>query len=239
MNTWVLWNSPRIAVSLSLLTGIAGWFIPAIYDWSGSDQSRPSPVLWQGPLALACLVVLTCFALPWLPLTSWTNPDNQHARGRFGLGNMLVVTSGVALLLGIGARLPTASMILALVFTTGLVGRSWWVAPQLRVPIAALLGILYLPFAWILGYGELSNMMPEVLLLSLYLPGLFPAAVANYIVPNDIYPRHLLAAFLVCAEILFGLWLIHGGSRRTLAYFAFLSIACWLSALVLYALVRA
>jgi uncharacterized protein involved in response to NO len=38
---------------LILISATCGWFVPAFYDWTGADQSRPSPLMWQVPLAIA------------------------------------------------------------------------------------------------------------------------------------------------------------------------------------------
>lgn len=49
---------------------LVGWFLPAFYAWTDSDQSRPSPLLWQIPLSSAIVGVVFCVALPWLPIVS-------------------------------------------------------------------------------------------------------------------------------------------------------------------------
>ncbi len=56
-------------VALILISATCGWFVPAFYDWTGADQSRPSPLMWQVPLAVAIGAFLFSVALPWIPIT--------------------------------------------------------------------------------------------------------------------------------------------------------------------------
>jgi len=91
----------------------AGWNIPAFYEWTDSDQSRPSPLLWQVPLAVAINSFIFCLALPWLPIAG----DHANDTIRISAAGDAVIAPRLARVLSTVHRLKDSSSVLYLCFT--------------------------------------------------------------------------------------------------------------------------
>jgi hypothetical protein len=50
------------------VTLVVGRLIPAFYDWTGSDQSRSSPLVAQTAVGVLLCGIIVCLTLPWLPI---------------------------------------------------------------------------------------------------------------------------------------------------------------------------
>ena len=75
---------------------VVGQLIPAFYDWTGSDQSRPSPLTFQTAAGLLLCGIIACLALPWLRIEYDLPATNRVGRVQFNIRTILVITAVVA-----------------------------------------------------------------------------------------------------------------------------------------------
>ncbi len=65
-----------IMTALVIISAVIGVAIPSFYDWTGADQSRPTPSLFWVPVSLMGLGVAFCVSLRWLKLRD-TSKSNR------------------------------------------------------------------------------------------------------------------------------------------------------------------
>ncbi|QDV44701.1 hypothetical protein Enr13x_45690 [Stieleria neptunia] len=217
---------------------IVGWFIPAFYDWTGSDQSRPSPLI--GPFAIGMLVSVTlfCLALPWLPAPPPAHPNGGTVRTRFTIRTALIVTAIVAALIATAMKFP-------LVTSGGVYAIVWcWVVWTLlrfrhyRLPTAALLACLYCPFAWIASWNGLSGILEALFGMAVGLPAFFITLFAGRWMGQHFDALTWLSMLLTALELAAGLWVIRQGPKLTIAYCLWVLLISVAGSFVLNALVR-
>ena len=85
---------------------LVGWFIPRFYIWTDSDQSRPSPLLWQVPLGSIVVSMAFCVVLPWLPIANQTSNKTSQQRLLFSIRTLLLITASGAGLSAARSDLP-------------------------------------------------------------------------------------------------------------------------------------
>ena len=85
---------------------LVGWFIPRFYIWTDSDQSRPSPLLWQVPLGSIVVSMAFCVVLPWLPIANQTSNKTSQQRLLFSIRTLLLITAMVAVAIVLLAKFP-------------------------------------------------------------------------------------------------------------------------------------
>ncbi len=232
-----LLHASTILIVLILVSGISGWLIPAFYDWTGADQSRPSPLMWQVPLAVSVAALLFCGLLPWTPVKGWSEGTPRGSL-QFKVRSLLVLTAVVAVTIAIGLKYPigVANACFALAVAAALwsarLHREW------RLPVAALLASLFMPFVWVLGYGELNNLL-SLLQTAAGLPNIFPTALIVNLLGWNLHEGGWISIVITAIQTMVGLWLIQVGTRRAIAYILFVLLSSLMSSLILNALVRA
>jgi hypothetical protein len=225
-----------------LLIGVSliiGWFIPWFYEWTESDQSRPSPLLWKVPVSMVIASVLFCLALPWLPIKPQSSSDAPQTRIRFSVRTLLIITAGIAIAIPVIAKIPLiASGILcagAYASLTALGVRN----SQHRMAAVALIGCMTLPFIWIIGYGELGRILPELAVIFAGMPAFIPAALTCRLSGLNMHDANWLLFLFTALEIAIGIWMIRLGPKRTIAYLLFVMHLSALGSLALHMLVLA
>lgn len=223
-----------IAVSFSV-----GWYIPAYYDWTGSDQSRPSPLIGQTALGLIVGGIIVCASLPWLPLSTALPDADPAIRIRFKLRTLLLMTAAAAVVIAALMKFPmvVSGGLCAIAFCH--VVRFWILHRHYRRQTTALAACMCLPYVWIFSYDEIDNILPAILWIASGLPAFFPACLIGVLIgqnPNDVM---WLSVLLTGAEIVIGVWLIRLGPRRTIAYLLFVMLMSTFGSFGLNALVRA
>jgi hypothetical protein len=223
-----------MAVSL-----FVGGYIPAFYDWSGADQSRPAPVMGYVAIELMVCCLLACIALPWLPLQKPLRPEPRFKWLRFV--PWLVLAGAIAA--AVWKFVSPATSIYSLGAIPGsiaflCIGLDWAASVGLRWRIVSLVGCLYLPFFWVTSPRIVKGLGPEVMLLT-GLPALLPAGYLGRFF--NVYAEHHWWMLLLATsiEIVIGLWMIHLGTRRALAWLIFLFLQSTFSSLLFNALLRA
>ncbi|MCS7469832.1 hypothetical protein NZK35_24535 [Stieleria sp. ICT_E10.1] len=217
---------------------VVGWFIPSFYDWTGSDQSRPSPLIGQFAIGMLVSVSMFCLALPWMPSPSPQHANDPAAPTRFTIRTILIATAVVAVLLAAVAKFPLA-------ISGGVYAIVWcWVVWTLlkfrhyRLPTAALLACLYCPYAWIASWKGLSGMMEALFGMAVGLPAFFITLFAGRLMGQHFDGLTWLSMLLTALILAVGLWVIRQGPKLTIAYCLWVLLVSVSGSFVLNALVR-
>lgn len=215
-----------------------GGYIPAFYDWSGADQSRPAAVMAYVAIGLIVCCLLTCIALRWLPMPA------PQVQPRFQWLRFVPWVVAVGLFAAVAWHLvsPATSMnaigVVPLSIALVCTGLDWTASRGVRWRIVSLIGCLYLPFFWVTN-PQIVKGFGGNLGIVVGMPALLPAAFASRLF--NFYAEHhwwTLAA-VTSIEILIGLWMIHRGTRSALAWSILMFLQSALSSLALNALIRA
>lgn len=228
-------NTRARTTAYCLLIGFslaAGWCIPAFYDWTDSDQSRPSALLWQVPAGLAVVSVVLCGLLPWLPIPPPQTQLEHRAELRFGTQTLLIATALIAIAIPLGIAFPLAvsGLVCAAAF-----GFLIWQAvrdPACRLPSITLCACMILPFAWVVGYEELDRLLPALPMFLAAMPTFILGGWIGQILGQHHQEVLWVAYLLTSIEILVGAWLIRGGPKRTMVYLLFVMQMSLLNSLV-------
>lgn len=223
-----------IAVSV-----LVGWSIPAFYEWTDSDQSRPSPLLWQVPLSFAVISMAFCLALPWLPIASDEPTDVPRTRMRFGLRTLLLITTCVAVAIALLAKFPVAVSWIVCASTF-----AYFIAfcvrnSQHRLAAATLVACMALPYAWVIGYKDLGRILPDLAVMFVGMPAFVPAALVSRMLGQDMHHTPWLGFLLTAVELAIGIQMIRLGPKRTMAYLLLVIQISILGSLVFHMLVLA
>ncbi len=223
-------------VGLSLAVG---WLIPAFYDWTGSDQGRPSPLVSQAAIGLILFGLIVCAALPWLPIAPDSPANERIGTLRFGLRTILLMTAVIAMFLTAFITLPRLAVSSVLYgIALGYAVRFWILFRLFRWRVAALLGCMYFPFAWLVTFDERSTLLPAILWIAPGLPAFVPTLLVGTVAHQNSRELAWLLTLLASAELVVGVWIIRLGPRRAIAYLLFLLITSIFGSFALNALVR-
>jgi hypothetical protein len=222
-------------VAVSVLIGAS---IPQFYDWTGSDQSRPSP--WVPITAVAILIVglSVCATLPWLPFPIDANSESQPFH--VGMRAIVLLTTVVALQIAlIRSRPMLVPAVGSLLLAIGCTIYFWITYPCLRWRLLSLMACMYLPFVWILLPRALTQLRSERLWLIVGLPGWMPTLLIGSMFRQN--PQQLGGAdmLFVAWELFIGLWIVSQGPRRAVAFTIFVLILSVFSSFILNAAMRA
>lgn len=213
-----------------------GWHIPAFYAWTDSDQSRPSPLLWQVPLGAAIVSFAVCLALPWLPVASEHTNDVSRTRTRFGLRTLLLITTVAAIATALLAKSPViVSGLLCAAAFAFLLGFGVRYS-QHRMATAALLACMILPYVWVVAYDELDRMLPALAIMIGGMPAFAPAALISAMVGQNFRESFWLAFLLTAVEVVIGIGIVRLGPKRTIAYLLLVMQLSLLGSLMFYQL---
>jgi hypothetical protein len=235
----------RMAIFSLLIAAslLVGWFIPKFYIWTDSDQSRPSPLLWQVPLGSAIVSMAFCVVLPWLPITNQksdkTSNQTSKPRLQFSLRTLLLVTAIVAGAIVLLAKFP---LVMSGIVTAGafMYLIAFFVSnPQHRLATSALISSMNLPFVWILGYNELGRILPSLLAMFAGLPAFFPAAWLGQLFNHNMHEGRSLALLLTALEMVIGIWMIRLGPKHAIAYLLLVVHVSAFGSLVFHTLILA
>ncbi len=218
---------------------VLGWLIPGFYEWTGSDQSRPSPLIWQFALGMTFIGCVICLLLPWLPIPTQAQEETRESNQRFTLKNLLVLTTVIAIMIVALMKFPM--VVSCLLGGAAFANYAWLVVrhPQLRLRAAALLSCMCLPFVWFIGYGEISNICRVLLGIAAGLPMLLPSAWLASWFGTNFHSAPWISVLLTGLELLVGTWVIRLGTKPAIAFLVFALLVSVFSSFGLHALVLA
>ena len=218
---------------------LVGWFIPRFYIWTDSDQSRPSPLLWQVPLGSFVVSMAFCVVLPWLPIANQTSNKTSQQRLLFSIRTLLLITAMVAVAIVLLAKFP---LLVSGIVTAG--AFMYLIAfclsnPQHRLEASALVASMNFPYVWIVGYDDPGRILPNLLVMFAGLPAFLPAALLGRLFNQNMHNAFWLALLLTALEMVIGIWMIRLGPKRTIAYLLLVLHVSALGSLGFHALVLA
>lgn len=218
---------------------LVGWFVPGYYDWTGSDQSRPSPLVGQTALGLIVGGIIIWAVLPWVPVTDEARGTDQSVRVRFTSRTMFLMTAAVAFVIAAVTKFPMVVSGGLCAFAFCHVVWFWSRFRQNRWQTTALLACMCLPFVWIIAYDEFENIFPAILWIAAGMPAFFPAVLIGSLFGQNSHDVMWLAVLLTGAEMTVGIWIIRLGPRHTIAYLVFVLLMSTFGSFGLNALMRA
>ncbi|MEM6690343.1 MAG: hypothetical protein AAF664_13000 [Planctomycetota bacterium] len=221
---------------LSLLGLAAGLLIPSFYAWTDSDQSRPSPLLWQVPLSIFVASALITLTLPWLCRTNSVSAESDEKDRRFGLRSLFVITAGIAVFIGIGRYYPQAISGLACAAAFVWAIRFAIRQRRHRLAIACLFSSMILPYAWIINYEEIDRILPAIPPMIASFPTFIAGMILGQMLGLGMHDSYWVSNVLTDCEILMGVWLIGLGPRRAFAYLMMVLQLSLFGSLVFYQL---
>jgi len=174
-----------------------------------------------------------------MPIDDNRSHEPPRALFRFSLRTLLLVTTGIAITAAVLAKFPSAGgpLVAAGLIAYGI--RFWRRHPEHQLAATALVGCMFLPYAWVVGYDEFDSIWAWVASTLPALPTLFPAMWGTVLFGQDFHQAHWLAYVLTVLEFALGLWLVERGSKRTIAYLLLVLLTSAMGSLVFYQLCRA
>ena len=224
-------------VTLMAVSLMLGACVPSFYEWTGANQSRPSPWFDYVAIGMLATVVLVSVSLIWIPI-GWQRPERKTKFSRIGLRTALIATGVLSVVFAGFAKSPTVTGIA--IYVVALIYAIWTAIkfPVYRLPIITLFCCLYLPFTWILfGKGHLEWF--EVLFRLLgWMPGLLPSMFICVLVDQRIHDANWLPTVVTTTEILVGLWMILLGAKRGIVCLMVIMVLSVFSSSLLDAMIR-
>jgi hypothetical protein len=107
-----------------------------------------------------------------------------------------------------------------------------------RWQLVALLGCMYLPYAWTLFPGSFKGLNWTMVFGAIGLPTFLPTFLLCGFFNTRSEEMVWLWILLTAVEIAIGLWLVRTGPRRTIAYFVLVMLMSIYGSMFLNALVR-
>jgi len=219
--------------TLIVVSSLVGWSIPGFYEWTDSDQSRPSPLLWKVPLGTAISFFAFCIALCWLPIAVEHSDDSPRTWMGFSKRTLLLLGTFVALATVFFAWFPVvvSGCVLAAMLVCFV---AFFVRhPMHRLELGTFIACMYLPYAWLLGYSELDRILPMIAVMFTAMPAFVPSLVVSRGLGLHFQELHWLAFLFAALEIAWGMWMIWLGPKRTIAYLLLVLLLSALGSLVL------
>lgn len=132
-------RNPQTLIFLSFIvvSAILGCLIPGFTDWTGTQQSKRSPLIFQFAIGFTLGGIALCLLLPWLPIASQRRESAQRRPIKFSLQKVLATTAAVAIWMAMFVKFQLAGSILICIGTFAWL--IWFVAHnrQDRWPVAA------------------------------------------------------------------------------------------------------
>lgn len=199
-------------IALIAVSAIVGLGVPAFYDWTGADQSRPVALMWQVPLGFAVVNVALAVALIWIPIAKRVEESARFSMGAL-IAMAVAVASGIVLWLSFPAII--GGVCLAAAWLAGI----WLLIqrPTRRLAVVTLFACSYLPLLWLIGNPPPIRWW-ELFALTGF-PALLPAMMINsWIAGNS--PDAGLSIALLCTAVLLagGLGLVRYTVKAAIAY---------------------
>jgi len=218
------WISKGICFPL-LFVGvlILGLMIPTFYEWSGADQSRPSPHTAAAFYAIVGFVIVALVALTWLPSMDVVRDQEleqpeENGKFQFNLRTLIITTSVIAIFVAgfTSLRLITTVGVITLTLSFS----AWIVMRDLsfRWKLAALLGCMYFPYAWVLLPDRVGKFGIDHIFPGLGLPMFVPSILLGRFFGQRGEEHIWLLLLMTAIELAIGVWLIRLGPRRAVAW---------------------
>ena len=238
------WNSkviffPMLVVEILVL----GLMIPTFYEWSGADQSRPSPYVPIVFCAFLGFVIVAWIALPWLPQREKVidvNPEPVENPWKFQFNSraLIIVTSLVAFTI---AAITSYGLITAVwIIMLPIFFSAWFVMRDLstRWKLAALLACMYFPYAWVVLPGAFKGIGSAQIFGALGLPTFVPTILLGQLLEQRLDENIFALLSITGIELAIGIWIVCSGPRRAVAWILFVLFLSFIGSSFLNAAIR-
>ncbi|TWT68305.1 hypothetical protein [Crateriforma conspicua] len=241
---------PFVIASAVVLTG-CGLSIPGFYDWTESDQSDQSHLLWIIPLASWSISSVLCFvAGRYWPgafrldgdssvCSGGTSGRSELGQARYGLRWLLMVPLVVAAVIVGCQKIPLATTVVVCIGAWSAWGFSLWRRRMVRPELAVLVLGMMLPFVWVYTDAALINEFPWTVLASLAMPGILTAMLSGQFLESSIHQAEWLPFITTAVHLLFGVVVIRFHARLGHYFILFITHVSLMGSIVLQMLVRA
>ena len=206
-----------------------GLLMPSIHDWSGADQSRPSP---QVDLTLKLVLGFMIAAWLALPLLPWKRSDVTGSdlepspeepasrRFQFNVRTLLILMSVVAITI-VGLSNSLTGFVLLLICAM-LVFSLWMVTHRLSFQwqVVSLVACMYFPYAWVVfNKGFRGVDWGTVILAGFGLPSFLPSLlIGRFVFEQRVEEMPWLLVVITAFELAIGVLLIRLGPKRAIAW---------------------
>lgn len=234
------WGALAAYFEVSLVACVIGFFLPAYYDWSGADQSRPSPWI---PFAFAVLGIVVALVGLILGLRHfyWRIPSAAAIKnGWYPLVFAVGVLGVLSAIHAIGLQmlgLVLSFVALGVVVVWG--GYQAYLHVRLRWALAALLFSCYGPLLWIVVGKHSQNSIPQALLFLFGAPMLMPAGLLGMVLGVHLQELMWLGNSLTMIVIAIGIALMHLGEKRAFVYTLSMLVVSAAGSMAFHSLIRA
>ena len=205
-------------IAIVMIAAIHGWFVPALYEWSGADQSRwtsrATLVVW-GKLFVA---IIFWAALPWIDIRV-DEPQLEKPKSQFNIRFVLIVAAFAATGIAMLRLIPwvTSGCLAALGYLA--MGTCMWKYPRNQWSIATLWLVMILPFCWMWRGFAIEQPLLAVIGVLAGLPSLVCQLIFCQLTGQNHHEMTWLMYAMTGIQILIGLWVIcRCGPKLTLAY---------------------
>lgn len=227
-----------IFLSFIAVSAVAGWGIPWLHEWSGTQQSQRSPVIIRLGIGLLAGGIALLLLLPglWNPRHS-QEPDNQLAIPFwFTIRRVLVVIVLAAILMGSVSYLaPAASRFLC---SFGMLCYGGWLMRKTqpdRWSVVALVSCMFLPYLWLARDRSVIQMLEiQAMILGGGLPAFIPQLLIGEVTGQRTVEWFWMGALLTALQLRVGFWMIRLGPERTISFLVYSLLASLFGSFVLY-----
>ncbi|QDV12329.1 hypothetical protein CA51_22110 [Rosistilla oblonga] len=219
--THSIWLSPTAIYLLLIgLSGLLGALVPEFYQWTGSDQSRMSPIVGWVAAGMAIVAAAIWSGLPFVTLRTEASASGLIRPIRFQLRTLFLWTTALAI--GFAGLIRFPMPVSVFVCVAAYLHLAWFIARQQqhRWAAAALIGCMTLPYVWIAAPDGTNGIDVGWILLWMAggMPMLFPAGFAASWLGQSLNDVGWLAIVMTAAQLVLGTWIIRLGPKRTIAY---------------------
>ena len=231
----------RLRWVIMALAIVGGLSMSSFYDWSGEDQSRAAPIVRWLALGLVAINLSACAGLIWYSRNRPATTEATHParpKFRFGIIGIMAATTLVAIAVAAQVRFNISVGTLLVVAVTAYALWTAFKRSEHRWAICALLTCTWAPFLWIFRWPEFKGVMLHVLQMMAQAPSLMVAGWISMLTRRNFPDVMQFCSLCTAIELSIGLWLIHLGPRRGLAYTLWVLMLSLFSSFLLQALAR-
>ena len=229
-----------VFLSFIVVSAAVGWGIPWFHDWSGTQQSHRSPLIFRMGIALTAGGIALCFLLPRLLLPRHTSESAKQPPiwFRFTMRRVLVVIALTAIWVGGSPQLDVAVCRFNFI---GIFCYAGWLLRHNqadRWAVVALFSCMYLPFLW-LGLDRGLLQMLELPAVIIGLPAFVPQLLIGVVIGQRTVEWFWMGAVLTAIQMRVGFWMIHLGPKPTITFLIYSLLASLFGSFLLYEGLRA
>ena len=231
-----------VFLSFIVVSAAAGWGIPWFHEWSGTQQSQRSPLIFRFGIALTVGGIALCFLLPrlLLPRQSGESDKRHPIRFRFTMRRVLVVITLTAIWVGSSPQLEVAAsrfLCIGMLCYAGLLIRHIQAA---RWAVVALFSCMLLPYLWMALDRSLIQVLGiPAIIFGNGLPAFLPQLLIGLVMGQRTVEWFWMGALLTVLQMRVGCGMIQLGPERTISFLVYSLLASLFGSFLLYEGLRA